>query len=101
MEEPNQERRLLLAVALSLLVLTAYQFLFPAAPSTAGRPGSSPRPGAPLAPPSPVAVVGASPAASPPPRPGTSPAATLAPAADERQRRAEGPGGRGGAALPH
>ena len=27
-----EERRLLLAVALSLLVLTAYQLLFPAAP---------------------------------------------------------------------
>ena len=43
-----EERRLLLAVALSLLVLTAYQFLFPAKPPVV-RPVASPVPGVPAA----------------------------------------------------
>ncbi|HEU0108972.1 MAG TPA: membrane protein insertase YidC [Vicinamibacteria bacterium] len=83
-----EERRLLLAVALSLLVLTAYQFLFPTAP-TSRRPVPAPS-AAPSA------------AASLPIRPATTTAAavggvtarpTAAPpvaqVADERERRVE------------
>jgi YidC/Oxa1 family membrane protein insertase len=75
-----EERRLLLAVALSLLVLTAYQLLFPPAPAPVG---PSPAPtAAPLAAASP-----AGPAAAPSPAPAPSPAA--APVTDDRERRVE------------
>jgi YidC/Oxa1 family membrane protein insertase len=76
-----EERRLLLAVALSLLVLTAYQLLFPAAPPS---PAAAPSPRA------------ASPATeSPaPPAPSVPPAAVPAvsvvtPVADDKERRVE------------
>ncbi|HKC10543.1 MAG TPA: membrane protein insertase YidC [Vicinamibacteria bacterium] len=80
-----EERRLLLAVALSLLVLTAYSLLFP----------SSPRRPVPAAEASPPARPPAAP--PPPPSPGPSrPApipeaalATVAPVADEREKRVE------------
>ena len=80
-----EERRLLLAVALSLLVLTAYQLLFPSAPP---RPTPGPSPAAasaaPPAPPSAVAtaVPGAA-RVSPPPAP------VIAAVADDRERRVE------------
>jgi len=82
-----EERRLLLAVALSLLVLTAYQFLFPTAP-TARRPAPSPSAAPAAAPaalvrPTPAGVaasgVTARPTAAPP----------VAQVADERERRVE------------
>lgn len=74
------ERRLLLAVALSLLVLTAYSLLFPAAPPPAQPP--VPAASQPLATPAP-AEAGAVP--SP-----VAPSATPVPAvADERERRVE------------
>jgi YidC/Oxa1 family membrane protein insertase len=91
-----EERRLLLAVALSLLVLTAYQFLFPAKPP-ARPPGSppaaaaSPGRGAPR-PASPEAASGGTTAS---PAPGaaaaskTATAAAVTPVADERERRVE------------
>jgi YidC/Oxa1 family membrane protein insertase len=70
-----EERRLLLAVALSLLVLTAYQLLFPSRPV--------PRVVAPS--PSPSAPVARSTPSPPEPR-----AATVVPAvSDERERRVE------------
>lgn len=78
-----EERRLLLAVALSLLVLTAYQILFPP-------PRPQPRPGAPT-----PAAAGATPPAAAPdaralaPEP-PAPAATPVPAiADSQERRVE------------
>jgi YidC/Oxa1 family membrane protein insertase len=83
-----EERRLLIAVALSLLVLTAYQFLFPTAPA----------PRRPAAAPSAAPSAGASSAASPPAavspgaRPGPSAAAggvAVTPVADARERRVE------------
>jgi YidC/Oxa1 family membrane protein insertase len=79
-----EEKRLLLAVALSLLVLTAYQLLFAPPP----KPRPSPTPAASLAPllpaPSPSLVPGPRPAAaSPGPAPGA------APVADDRERRVE------------
>jgi YidC/Oxa1 family membrane protein insertase len=76
-----EERRLLLAVALSLLVLTAYSLLFAPAPPA---PGAAPAP-------SPTT-------AAAPPRPAAAPAPVAAPAeaaasvptvADERERRVE------------
>jgi YidC/Oxa1 family membrane protein insertase len=74
------ERRLLLAVALSLLVLTAYSLLFPAAPPPAQPP--VPAASQPLATPTP-----AEDAAVPSP---VAPSATPVPAvADERERRVE------------
>jgi YidC/Oxa1 family membrane protein insertase len=85
-----EERRLLIAVALSLLVLTAYQMLFPAKPVP---PGTRPGVGA-SAVPAPVAPVTATPAAIP--APGASPAPAVAaatpaavPVADEKERRVE------------
>jgi len=76
-----EERRLLLAVALSLLVLTAYQLLFAPPP----RPQPSPPPG-----PARAASPSAS-AASPSPDRDASPpaAAAVTPVADEKERRVE------------
>ena len=82
-----EERRLLLAVALSLLVLTAYQLLFPP-PPRARRPQRRRR--APAAParrcaaPTPTAGRAERPRAAP-----AAPAAPVAPIADERERRVE------------
>jgi YidC/Oxa1 family membrane protein insertase len=74
-----EERRLLLAVALSLLVLTAYQMLFPPP-----RPSASPRPSVATAPASPgAAALEAAPA---PESPAEARRPTLA---DERERRVE------------
>jgi YidC/Oxa1 family membrane protein insertase len=82
-----EERRLLLAVALSLLVLTAYQFLFPTAPAPR-RPATGPSAAPSAAPsvparPTPAgaaaAGVTARPTAAPP----------VAQVADERERRVE------------
>ncbi|HYU41297.1 MAG TPA: membrane protein insertase YidC [Vicinamibacteria bacterium] len=82
-----EERRLLLAVALSLLVLTAYQFLFPTAP-TARRPAPSPSAAPAAAPAAPVRPTPAGVAAS-----GVTARPTAAPpvaqVADERERRVE------------
>lgn len=78
------ERRLLLAVALSLLVLTAYQMLFSPAP-----PAARPRPASPAGPAAPAATAPAPPAtpaagiASPPAPP------PVARVTDERDRRVE------------
>ena len=80
------ERRLLLAVALSLLVLTAYSLLFPAAPRRLPPPGRRPRR-------EPAAPEAAPPRRGPAPRP--RPAARRAPrsapraVADARERRVE------------
>jgi YidC/Oxa1 family membrane protein insertase len=92
-----EERRLLVAVALSLLVLAGYQMLFPPAP----RPTPPPSPVASGAAPSPPAAPSpsATPAvASPSPRRGggaitASPKPTAVPrVADERERRVEAQG---------
>ena len=77
------ERRLLVALALSLLLLTAYSYLFPA-----GRPpaGALPRPVASVSPPGEPA----SPLASPSPRGAPSPSPLALPAkVDETERRVE------------
>jgi len=80
-----EERRLLIAVALSLLVLTAYQMLFPPtpAPRPTPTPAATPAPGsagrAPVAPHAP-GLAQPSPAATPAPVPQV---------ADERERRVE------------
>jgi YidC/Oxa1 family membrane protein insertase len=89
-----EERRLLLAVALSLMVLTAYNFLFPAKPPVprpgpaaspgASASGASPSPGEPAPAASPRGSIGG---ASPAPVAGT-----VAPVADERERRVEAQG---------
>jgi len=72
-----EERRLLLAVALSLLVLTAYQLLFapPATPPPAARPSAAPSAPAAGTPASAPAVPG--------------PAAAVPRVADDRERRVE------------
>jgi YidC/Oxa1 family membrane protein insertase len=88
-----EERRLLIAVALSLLVLTAYQFLFPTAPAprrpspaASGAPAASGSPGADGTPqPGPSARATASPAASPA-------TASVTPVADALERRVEAQG---------
>jgi YidC/Oxa1 family membrane protein insertase len=82
-----EERRLLLAVALSLLVLTGYQMFFAPPP----RPGPSPSPAASTAP---TAAPGAASTPSVASPPGAAPAASPTPAAvariaDERERRVE------------
>jgi YidC/Oxa1 family membrane protein insertase len=74
-----EERRLLLAVALSLLVLTAYSLLF--APP-------APQPPAATVSPSPAAVPATTPLAEARPSPAAAPP-TAAPVADERERRVE------------
>lgn len=73
-----EERRLLVAIALSLLVLTGYQLLFPPRPA----PKPTPLPVAQGAPPAatPASAPAAEPTATPPP---------LAALADERERRIE------------
>jgi YidC/Oxa1 family membrane protein insertase len=80
-----EERRLLIAVALSLLVLTAYQFLFPTAPAPR-RPAAGPSaaPSAAAAGPQ-TSPQASSPATKPSPR-ATPPVAQVA---DERERRVE------------
>jgi YidC/Oxa1 family membrane protein insertase len=87
-----EERRLLLAVALSLLVLTAYQFLFPSAPPVRIK-GASPAPAASsLATPAPGprALASSGPLAVPETRGATgAPSAAVATVADERERRVE------------
>jgi YidC/Oxa1 family membrane protein insertase len=77
-----EERRLLLAVALSLLVLTAYSLLFaPAPPPATPAAGPSPPPAALSVPPASAPLVArASPAEAPSPAPAV---------ADERERRVE------------
>jgi len=79
-----EERRLLLAVALSLLVLTAYSLLFAPTPPPSAPPTPSPSPTAVAAP----ATAGTAPSA---PVPAEAPGAKApAPAqADERERRVE------------
>jgi len=79
-----EEKRLLLAVALSLLVLTAYQLLFAPPP----KPRPSPTPAAPAA----LALPAPSPSPVPRPRPGIAspaPAAVAAQVADDKERRVE------------
>src|SRR5688500_15475309 len=90
-----EERRLILAVALSLLVLTAYQLLFPPAPPPA-RPASVASPGVEPAPNGSPAGVPGSPAApptvgaAPVPTPSPSAAAAIAArVADDKERRVE------------
>jgi YidC/Oxa1 family membrane protein insertase len=79
-----EERRLLLAVALSLLVLTAYQLLFPSAPPRP-TPAPSPAAAATAPPAAPALAPSAVGSASPPP----SPAPLIAAVADDRERRVE------------
>src|SRR5207247_6280503 len=82
LREPMEERRLLLAVALSLLVLTAYQLLFAPPP----KPRASPTPAASAVPPLPAP----SPSLVPGPRPGPRspvPAPAVAQVADDKERR--------------
>lgn len=85
-----EERRLLLAVALSLVVLTAYQLLFapppkPPQPSPAASPVAGPVAGSPL-PSGPPAA----PASSADPAPATSPSPQpVAQVADDREKRVE------------
>src|SRR5436309_13189446 len=80
------EQRLLLAVALSLPVLTAYQLLFAPPP----KPRASPTPAASAVPPLPAP----SPSLVPGPRPGPRspvPAPAVAQVADDKERRVEVP----------
>ena len=79
-----EERRLLLAVALSLLVLTGYQLLFPPAPPAPARspaPMAS-APGSPAPTPAPPGLVAGSPSPSPS-------AAPVAAVTDDREKRVE------------
>ncbi|HUP47981.1 MAG TPA: hypothetical protein VNA04_04240, partial [Thermoanaerobaculia bacterium] len=81
-----EERRLILAVALSLLVLTAYQLLFP--PSSL--PPASPPASTPMAPAVAPATPEAPPAAGPAVQSSSAPGAPVAPpVADEEERRVE------------
>lgn len=77
-----EERRLLLAVALSLLVLTLYQFFFAAPP--APRPAVAPSPVATKAAPVPAEAAELPAESVPPPDKGSAPVV-----ADERERRVE------------
>jgi YidC/Oxa1 family membrane protein insertase len=81
-----EERRLLLAVALSLLVLTAYQFLFPTAPAPR-RPAAAPSASPSASPAVPVRPTPAGGAAGVTARPTAAP--PVAQVADERERRVE------------
>jgi YidC/Oxa1 family membrane protein insertase len=76
-----EERRLLLAVALSLLVLTAYSLLFAPVPPP---PSPGPSPSA-----APAAVPAAVPTAAVPPVVEATPAPLAAAVSDERERRVE------------
>jgi YidC/Oxa1 family membrane protein insertase len=80
-----EERRLLLAVALSLLVLTAYSLLFPAAPPPPQ--AHAPVASQPSAPPPAAEAAAPASAASAPASPAT--AASSPTVADERERRVE------------
>lgn len=80
-----EERRLLLAVALSLLVLTGYQLLFPQKHAPRPSPGPSAAPVSTL-PPRSVPEPTAAPPVS------LAPAAPLSPLADDRERRVEAQG---------
>jgi YidC/Oxa1 family membrane protein insertase len=81
-----EEKRLLLAVALSLLVLTAYQLLFAPPP----KPHPSPTPVASAAAPSPGPSAAPLPGARPGvPSPAPTPAGVAAPVSDEKERRVE------------
>ncbi|HVO12562.1 MAG TPA: membrane protein insertase YidC [Vicinamibacteria bacterium] len=85
-----EERRLLLAVALSLVVLTAYSLLF--APATPPAPSPSPTATATAVTPSPVPAAVPGPVAAAEAAAEAHPAAlapTAAPVADERERRVE------------
>ena len=82
-----EERRLLIAVALSLLVLTAYQFLFPTAPAPrrpAAAPSASPSAGGPVG-----AALIPSPIPSPGIRSGPVTAVAVTQVADALERRVE------------
>jgi YidC/Oxa1 family membrane protein insertase len=82
-----EERRLLLAVALSLLAVTSYTLLFPPKrpqPSAVAGPQAAPAPAAPTASPSPSQAAAA--AAAPGQRSAPEPIALVA---DERERRVE------------
>jgi YidC/Oxa1 family membrane protein insertase len=79
-----EERRLLLAVALSLLVLTAYSLLFAPAPPPASSPGPAPSPAAAAAAVPVVAAPLAVPSAAE-----ARPVAHAPAVADERERRVE------------
>ena len=84
-----EERRLLVAVALSLVVLTAYSLLFAPAPPPVA-PAGTPRP--PAAGPAPRAVATPAPLAEQPPKAAPSASVTPVPSAevaDERERRVE------------
>src|SRR5688500_2873829 len=87
-----EERRLLIAVALSLLVLTASQFLFPPVPPQAPHAVASPAAGGPVPAPaagSPTPAPSGT-ATAPAPQAQPAPAATpVARVADERERRIE------------
>lgn len=76
-----EERRLLVAVALSLLVLTAYSLLFAPSPPPPSPPSAAPSPSA--------AVAAPTPGGSPSPGPAEAPAAPAPAVADERERRVE------------
>jgi YidC/Oxa1 family membrane protein insertase len=82
-----EERRLLLAVALSLLVLTAYSLLFAPAPPPPGPPAMAPAavPGAPTG-------TAATPEAPPPASAAPAPPAPLVADATERRVEVEAPG---------
>ena len=84
-----EERRLLLAVALSLLVLTAYQLLFapPPGPRPEAGPAASASPS--RVPASPTAAPATSPAPGATPGASASPAASVPRVADDRERRVE------------
>lgn len=88
-----EERRLILAVALSLLVLTAYQLLFPPAPPPArpsGLASPSGEPSQSAAPPAPPASAAAPPTVGAAPVPASSPlTAAAARVADDKERRVE------------
>jgi YidC/Oxa1 family membrane protein insertase len=79
-----EERRLLIAVALSLIVLTAYQMLVPQRPVQRGGPSPSPPSSTPTASESEPSA-GRSPTPAPPPEP----AVAVRPIADAEERRVE------------
>jgi YidC/Oxa1 family membrane protein insertase len=84
-----EERRLLLAVALSLVVLTAYSLLFAPAPPAPAPPASAPTASAPTAGPTPAAGAQEVPAAAPSPLARAEATPPVPAVADERERRVE------------